>query len=312
MRKPRGMTDTPVAAAPEAAPEPIPAAGAAVPAAKPEKKKEDWRDTLSFLVKLAIVVFIFRSFLFSPFSIPSQSMLSRLYIGDYLFISKWNYGYSKHSLPWSLPLIPGRIFSQLPERGDVVVFKAPPADTEDYIKRVIGLPGDTIQMKNGQLILNGVAVPKVRVADFTIPLSPNYSADPKPGADPDCPASNVSKDAAGTPVCRYLQYQETLPSGRSYKVLDRGQMGAAPGKTNPDDTDVYTVPKGYVFMMGDNRDNSLDSRFPHAEGGISYVPIENLEGKAVITFWSTDGSAQWLLPWTWFSAARWSRMGQGF
>lgn len=303
------MTDIPEATAPEPVPAPV-AETEVVPAkkAKKPKKEESWKDTALFVVKLAIVVFIFRSFLFSPFSIPSQSMLPRLYIGDYLFISKWNYGYSKHSLPWSLPLIPGRIFANDPARGDVVVFKAPPTQRDDYIKRVIGLPGDTIQMKNGQLILNGVAVPKVRVADFTIPLSPNYSDVPKqPGQEADCPASYVSKDAAGKPICRYMQFKETLPNGVSYTVLDRGY------RPDADDTGVYTVPASHVFLMGDNRDNSGDSRFPAEEGGaVGIVPMENLEGKAVLSFWSTDGSAAWLLPWTWFSAARWERMGQGF
>jgi len=271
------------------------------PTAKPAKPKEDWRDTLSFLVKLAVIVFVFRSFLFSPFSIPSQSMLPRLYVGDYLFISKWNYGFSRHSLAWSLPLIPGRIFARDPDRGDIVVFKAPPRARDDYIKRVIGLPGDTIQMRHGQVILNGVAVPKVPVADFVIPLSPNYPA------GKECPEAYQSADAAGKPVCRYKQFRETLPNGRSYYVLDRGDF------PDRDDTGLYTVPAGHVFLMGDNRDDSGDSRFPAVEGGaIGMVPMENLEGKAVVTFWSTDGSAQWLLPWTWFTAARWNRMGQGF
>ena len=307
MRKPRAMTDTPEA--PIVAPEPIPTPAAPEPATKPvkEKKKEDWRDTLSFLLKLAVVVFIFRSFLFSPFSIPSQSMLPRLYIGDYLFISKWNYGYSRHSLPWSIPLIPGRILANNPTRGDVAVFKTPAGNGEDIIKRVIGLPGDTVQMRGGQLILNGVAVPKVRVADFVIPLTPNYNEKPKPNPleEADCPAPYITT-ANGAPACKYQQYKETLPGGPSYLVLDRGLRAGA------DDTDVFTVPPGHVFMMGDNRDDSGDSRFPVSEGGLGYVPMENLEGKAVITFWSTDGNAQWLLPWTWFTAARWSRMGQAF
>ncbi len=289
--------------APEPNPTPAPAATKPVK----EKKKEDWRDTLKFLVKLAVVVFIFRSFLFSPFSIPSQSMLPRLYIGDYLFISKWNYGYSRHSLPWSIPLIPGRIFPHDPARGDVAVFKTPAGNGEDIIKRVIGLPGDTIQMRGGQLILNGVAVPKVRVADFVIPLTPNYNEKPKPNPleEADCPAPYIAQADAG-PACKYQQYKETLPNGVSYLVLDRGPRPGA------DDTELYTVPPGHVFMMGDNRDDSGDSRFPVAEGGLGFVPMENLEGKAIVTFWSTDGSAQWLLPWTWFTAARWSRMGHGF
>jgi signal peptidase I len=260
------------------------------------KPRSETRETLAFLLKLAIVVLIFRSFIFSPFSIPSESMLPRLLIGDYLFISKWNYGYSRHSLPFSAPLIPGRILAHLPARGDVVVFKAPPTDAQDYIKRVIGLPGDTIQMKAGQVFLNGVAIPKERIADFTVPVSPNYS----------CEAAYQDVNAAGKPICRYLRYRETLPGGVSYDVLDRGQTVA-------DDTGVFAVPTGHVFMMGDNRDDSADSRFPQAEGqGIGMVPLENLEGKAVIGFFSTDGSASWLLPWTWFTAARWSRIGEGF
>tara|TARA_B100000678_G_scaffold190938_1_gene159614 strand:- start:170 stop:1039 length:870 start_codon:yes stop_codon:yes gene_type:complete len=254
------------------------------------------RETLSFLVKLAIAVFIIRSFLISPFVIPSESMLPRLLVGDYIFITKWNYGYSKHSLPWSLPLIPGRIFPSTPKRGDVVVFKAPPVDKEDWIKRVIGLPGDTVQMKGGQLFLNGKAIPKQRIADFVEKVSPNTHCEP------------AYQDTAdnGTPICRYPQYRETLPNGKSYNVLDLGQ-------TIADDTQLYKVPAGHVFLMGDNRDNSEDSRFPQiAGGGIGYVPIENLEGKAVVNFWSTDGSASWVLPWTWFTAARWNRIGEGF
>ena len=292
------MTDTETPAAP---------ADAKTTTAPPAKKKEDWRDTASFLVKLVLIVFVFRSFLFSPFSIPSQSMLPTLYIGDYLFISKWNYGYSRHSLPWSLPLIPGRIFARDPQRGDVVVFKAPPKNNDDYIKRVIGLPGDTIQMRNGQVILNGVAVPKVPVGDFVIPITPNYSSEPDATGEVACPAQFQATDPKGKAICRYKQFKETLPNGRSYYVLDRGYYA------DRDDTGLYVVPPGHVFLMGDNRDDSGDSRFPARDGGaIGMVPMENLEGKAVIMFWSTDGNAQWVLPWTWFGAARWNRMGQGF
>ncbi|TPG21062.1 signal peptidase I [Sphingomonas koreensis] len=269
-------------------------------AKKPVKQRSELADTLIFLVKLVIFVALFRSFVLAPFSIPSQSMLPRLYIGDYLFVSKWNYGYSRYSLWPSVPLFNGRIAGRLPARGDVVVFKAPPGNDEDYIKRVIGLPGDTIQMRHGQVILNGTPVPKVRIADFVLPLTPNYIA------GRDCPAQFVSRDGS-TPVCRYSQFRETLPDGKSYAVLDRGEMPDA------DDTGVYDVPAGHVFLMGDNRDDSGDSRFPAQENGaIGMVPIDNLEGRALVTFWSTDGSAQWLEPWTWVSAARWSRIGHGF
>ena len=269
--------------------------GAPQPVATAAKRPSETRDLIAFLAKLTLFVLILRSFVFSPFSIPSESMLPRLLIGDYLFITKWNYGYSRHSLPWSAPLIPGRIFGRDPARGDVVVFKAPPTDA-DYIKRVIGLPGDTIQLRRGRLILNGVAVPKQRIGDFVVPVSPNY----------DCPAQFEETDATGRAQCRYPQFRETLPGGRSYRVLDQGDGPA-------DDTRVYTVPAGHVFLMGDNRDDSLDSRFPATPGGgIGYVPLENLEGRAAVGFWSTDGGASWIMPWTWFTAARWNRIGEGF
>ena len=268
-----------------------PAAGAGKPS--------ETRETARFLVKLIIAVLIFRSFIFAPFSIPSESMMPRLLVGDYLFISKWNYGYSRYSLPLSVPLIPGRIFASDPERGDVAVFKAPPGNREDYIKRVIGLPGDTVQMRNGQLILNGVAVPKQRIADAIVPANQGKG----------ClePYQDVLPD--GQLVCRFHRYRETLPGGRSYAVLDQVPDGPA------DNTPVVTVPAGRVFLMGDNRDDSLDSRFAPTGGinsGIGLVPIENLEGKAVITFWSAGPDAHWYNPITWFTATRWDRIGEGF
>ncbi|WP_033919746.1 signal peptidase I [Sphingomonas sp. 37zxx] len=254
--------------------------------------RPEWQETLIFLVKLALFVFVIRSFLFSPFVIPSGSMLPRTLIGDYLFVTKWNYGYSRHSLPWSVPLIPGRILASTPERGDVAVFKAPPENKEDWIKRVIGLPGDRVQMRGGQLFLNGTAVPKVRIADFVLPVTPNSTC------------QEYFRDALpdGTQICRYPQYRETLPNGVSYDVLD---LGFSPA----DDTEVYTVPADHLFMMGDNRDDSRDSRFADS---ISFVPMVNLEGKAVVNFWSTDGSAAWLMPWTWPGATRWERIGEAF
>ncbi len=274
---------------------PTPLADEAAPAPRKREKKEDSFPV--FLIKLALIVAIFRSFFFSPFNIPSESMLPGLQNGDYLLAAKWPYGYSKYSLPFSVPLIPGRIFADQPERGDVVIFKAPPNNDTDYIKRVVGLPGDTVQMIGGQIVLNGNPVPKVRLADFEIAVSTNTN----------CLALQFrAQGQDGMPVCRYPQYRETLPGGRSYAVLD---VGATP----QDDTSPVVVPEGHVFLMGDNRDNSMDSRFPAVEGGgIGLVPQANLVGRASIMMFSTDGSSSWVLPWTWFSAARWDRIGNTF
>ncbi len=269
----------------------VPATAAATPA------RSETGETLRFLLKLALVVLIFRSFILAPFSIPSESMLPRLLIGDYLFVSKWNYGYSRWSLPGGVPLIPGRIFGSTPTRGDVVVFRSPGPEDHDVIKRVIGLPGDTVQMRGGQLVLNGKAIPKQRIADFVLPLTPNFD-------DRHCD-SDFRDVAAGVPVCRYRRYRETLPGGKSYAVLDQRDIPEA------DDTGVYTVPAGNVFLMGDNRDDSADSRFA-SPIGMGYIPMERIEGRALVTFFSTDGSAEWLKPWTWVSAARFDRIGEGF
>ena len=266
-------------------------------AARPPAKSET-RETLRFLLILALVVFIFRSFVLAPFSIPSESMLPRLLIGDYLFVSKWNYGYSRWSLPWGLPLIPGRVFGSTPARGDVVVFRSPDPDSHDVIKRVIGLPGDTVQMRDGQLFLNGKAIPKIRVADFTVTLTPNFDTR-------HCDPQFQDTLPDGTAICRYRRYRETLPDGKSYFVLDQRDIPEA------DDTGVYIVPAGNVFLMGDNRDDSADSRFAPPVG-MGYIPVERIEGKAMVTFFSTDGSAEWIKPWTWVTATRWNRIGEGF
>jgi signal peptidase I len=263
--------------------------------AKPQKAEEG--SLVTFLFKLVVFVFVLRSFIFAPFNIPSESMLPRLLVGDYLLVSKWSYGYSRHSLPFSLPIIPGRIFASQPQRGDVAVFKAPPTNDIDYIKRVIGLPGDFVQVKGGQLVLNGVPVPKKRIADFLVPVSPNTV----------CEAPIIAETASdGSRRCRYPRYQETLPGGRSYAVIDIDTVMM-------DDTQVYSVPEGHLFMMGDNRDRSADSRYPAEVGaGIGLVPQENLVGKAWFSVFSTDGSSVWYLPWTWFTAARLERIGEGF
>lgn len=267
------------------------------PASQPaaDKDEESWGSFALFVLKLALAVLIFRSFIFAPFSIPSESMLPRLWNGDYLVASKWSYGFTRHSLPFSMPLIPGRVLADQPERGDVVIFKHP-VDGSDYIKRVIALPGDTVEMRGGTVFLNGNAIPKERIEDFVIPVSENTQ----------CAWGAVEEiNDAGGQICRYARFRETLPSGKSYNVLDFGNVPA-------DDYGPIIVPEGRMFLMGDNRDNSQDSRFPaEAGGGIGLVPQDNLIGKASAVLWSTDGSASWLLPWTWFTAARWDRMAEG-
>ena len=262
--------------------------------AKPAKKEENF---FVFLIKLALIVAIFRSFLFSPFNIPSESMLPNLVNGDYLLAAKWPYGYSSYSLPFSAPLLPSRILAGQPKPGDIVIFKAPPDNDTDYIKRVIGVPGDQVQMIGGQLNLNGKPVPKVKVADFEVAVTANTH----------CFAPEFeAKNAAGEPVCHYPRFRETLPGGKSYFVLDLAQ-------TPQDDTAPFVVPEGHLFLMGDNRDNSMDSRFPAIPGqGIGLVPQDNLVGRATIMMFSTDGSAEWIKPWTWFTAARWNRIGTTF
>ncbi len=251
--------------------------------------EESWGDFLKFLAKLVVAVLIFRSFIFSPFTIPSESMLPGLRNGDYLVAAKWPYGYSKYSLPFEAPVIPGRIFASLPERGDVIIFKHP-VDGTDYVKRAIGLPGDTVAVRNGVVILNGEPLKKEAAGAVDIPMSANTSCDLRGG--------NVVGE-----VCRYRLFRETLPSGRSYLTIDFG-------RSPQDNFAPVVVPAGRIFAMGDNRDNSLDSRFPAAAGrGVGLVDAELLVGRASMVLWSTDGSAEWLLPWTWFTAARWDRIG---
>lgn len=272
------------------------------------KSSSEWREYGTFLLKLALFVFILRSFIVSPFNIPSESMQPRLLIGDYLLVAKWPYGYSKYSLPFSLPIIPGRIFASQPARGDVVVFKAPPTMRDDYIKRVIGLPGDVIQMRGGILEINGVAVKKERIADFVIPVTENMKdAAALEGTPFPCWRPDFEEPAKGGGTqCRYPRYVETLPEGRSYEILDIDS--GLPG----DDTEAFVVGEGELFLMGDNRDRSADSRFPADGKAIGIVPQEYLVGRALVSVFSTDGSSRWLLPWTWFSAARPERIGQGF
>jgi signal peptidase I len=258
---------------------------------------------LRFLATFALAVLLIRSLFISTYNIPSESMQPRLLIGDYLIVSKFSFGWSRHSWPFSPPLPEGRVWGSLPERGDVVVFKAPPRDRDDYVKRVVGLPGDRIQVIDGVLFINDQAVPRVRIADLVIPASENMVD--SSGGNP-CFREVFETRWGNQLYCRYPRYRETLPNGRSYEVLDL-LMGDA------DTTGIYEVPPGHVFLMGDNRDRSYDSRFPAVDGGgIGIVPVDNLAGRAWFTVFSTDGSATWYNPISWFTAARWSRIGQGF
>lgn len=229
--------------------------------------------TIAYALLIALVI---RALLFQPFFIPSSSMESTLLVGDYLFVAKYSYGYSKHSLPFSPPLLSGRLIGVEPERGDIAVFKQPSDNRTDFIKRVIGLPGDTVQMREGVLYLNDRAVPRMRVDDF------------------------IYADMTGN-VRRVPQYRETLPNGVSYITLDMNRNSVW------DDTGVYVVPAGHYFMMGDNRDNSSDSRVADSVG---YVPFENLVGKAEIIFFSANGSSSFWQIWKWPSAIRWDRIGK--
>jgi signal peptidase I len=249
---------------------------AALPATK---KPTNWASEIWQLFLLVLAVLGVHSFIAKPFYIPSGSMLPSLLIGDRLIVSKFPYGYSYLS-----PSI-----NVLPERGDIAVIKSP-RDKTDYIKRVIGLPGDTVQMKNGQLWLNGAPVPKVAVADTVVPLSPNSDC-----ATP-IDAQYRTTNAAGQPECHFPTYRETLPGGRSYLTMDLGE-------TPQDNTEPLLVPEGAIFLMGDNRDNSEDSRFDPVIGGLGMLPIENLAGRAEFITFSLDGSTDWN-PISWFTAVR--------
>lgn len=241
-------------------------------------KTGGWLESLKTVVYAGLIAIGIRSIAFEPFNIPSGSMIPTLLVGDYLFVSKYSYGYSRHSFPFSPGLFSGRIFGSLPERGDVAVFKLPRDNSTDYIKRIIGLPGDRIQMRAGVLYLNGQAVRREQVGPFTV--------------EGDGPRLVVR------------QYREFLPP----------QPGIAPhahyileiSDDQPfDNTPEFRVPEGHVFAMGDNRDNSLDSR---AQNAVGFVPIENLVGRAEFIFFSVDGSARLWEVWAWPTAIRWSRL----
>jgi signal peptidase I len=230
--------------------------------------------TVVYALAIALVL---RVFLFQPFTIPSASMEPNLLEGDYIIVSKFSYGYSHHSIPFSPPLFSGRIFDTKPTRGDIVVFKLPRDSRTDYIKRLIGMPGDRVQIKEGVVYINGK--PEPRTAEGTVVL-----------------------DMGDGMAQQAMRFRETNPEGRQYMTYDFGP------DHDVDNTGVYVVPEGQYFMMGDNRDNSLDSRYP-TEIGVGFVPAENLVGRAQIILLSWNRGVSLFKPWTWLSEARLSRFG---
>ncbi|EJT07348.1 signal peptidase I [Rhizobium sp. CCGE 510] len=239
---------------------------------KVETKPNALWENIKVIIQALILAMVIRTVLFQPFTIPSGSMMPTLLVGDYIFVNKFAYGYSKYSLPFSPDIFSGRLFGTDPKRGDIVVFRFPPNPEVDYIKRCIGLPGDHIQVTDGVLYVNGKPVPKVADGTFTS----DYKLDP--GAD--------------VPV-----FRETLDSGKTYDTLDQSPVSRG------DNTREFIVPEGHYFMMGDNRDNSLDSRFD-----VGFVPAENLVGRASVIFFSLGNDTSFREIWKWPTNMRWDRL----
>ena len=269
------------------------------PALSPAKPAEKRGSFLKSLLWLALAAWLLRSLIVAPFSIPSGSMLPTMAIGDYLFVSKWPYGYASASFPFHVPSFDGRILGSTPKRGDIVVFVGPAG--EDVVKRVIGLPGDLVAVADGRLILNGTPVTTQRIDDYVMTISPNSPCRSVTAAGA---IEDASKgDGQG---CRYPAFRETLPGGPSYVVIDQTDRSIA------DNFAAVVVPDGRLFLMGDNRDDSLDSRYPVEANGMGFIPIDQVVGRAELAFWSTDGSASWLNPISWFSALRTGRLGTDY
>ncbi|MHA1536629.1 MAG: signal peptidase I [Alphaproteobacteria bacterium] len=254
---------------------------------KAPAKGSAW-DTIKTVFYAVLIAVLVRTVLIEPFSIPSRSMLPTLVVGDYLFVTKFSYGYSKHSLPFSPSLFDGRVFFTEPKRGDVIVFKKPTDNRTDYIKRLIGLPGDRIQVIRGRLHINGKMVPRKLIGTV----------------------KNIvwreSFPGGGTIIRRvprsvtYKHYREFLPNGKAHSIYE-----ISDNEGFKDNTDIYVVPKGHYFMMGDNRDNSQDSRYL---GEVGYVPVENLVGRADFIFFSLHERRKWWEIWYWPKFVRFARV----
>jgi len=237
-----------------------------------------WLESVKTIVYAAAIAIGIRTIAFEPFNIPSGSMIPSLQVGDYLFVSKYSYGYSRHSMPFSPNLFEGRILASPPKRGDVAVFKLPRDGSTDYIKRIIGLPGDRVQMRAGILYLNGAAARRELLGPYT-----------------------VEGDGPRITVRRFREFLPAIDGapGVAHDILEASDDAPL------DNTPEFRVPPGHVFAMGDNRDNSLDSRAMNAVG---FIPIENLVGRAEIIFFSVDGSTPFWQVWNWPFAIRWSRL----
>ena len=236
-----------------------------------EREDSLW-DTIKTVFYAIVIAIVIRTFLFEPFKIPSASMYPTLHIGDFLFVSKYTYGYSRHSMPFSIPVINGRVWFSEPERGDVVVFKFPQDNKTDFIKRIVGMPGEKIKVIKGRLFIDGEMIDREQIEDFT------------------------RRDARGNAI-RYHQYIETLPGGFQHKILEISD------DYQYDNFNEVTVPEDNYFVMGDNRDESDDSR-----GSVAFVPKENLVGKARFLFFSYSPEGEWYKPWEWPRKIRWERL----
>ncbi|MDX2113634.1 MAG: signal peptidase I [Alphaproteobacteria bacterium] len=241
-----------------------------------DKKKNSWDDTLKTIIYAVVLALLFRSFLYEPFHIPSGSMKSNLLVGDYLFVSKFSYGYSRYSFPLGLPPFEGRIFASKPQRGDVIVFRYPKNPRVDYIKRLVGMPGDAIQMKDGRVYINGTMLDRHYVDQYLDEGDERFDRKPY----------------------EIARFEETLPEGRKITILKEKDYYAG------DDTPVMVVPPGHYFFLGDNRDNSRDSRFMDEVG---FVPEQNLVGRAELIFCSVEGGGSCFNPLNWFGQMRLDR-----